>query len=58
LQTTRPDLLERVIFVTGDTVSASTRSFLEKTGRPVLAKPFEPERLLRMANQNLRATAR
>ena len=58
LQTTRPDLLERVIFVTGDTVSASTRSFLEKTGRPVLAKPFEPERLRRMANQNLRATAR
>ncbi len=58
LQTTRPDLLERVIFVTGDTVSSSTRSFLEKTGRPVLAKPFEPERLRRMANQNLRATAR
>ncbi len=58
LQTTRPDLLERVIFVTGDTVSASTRAFLEKTGRPVLAKPFEPERLRRMANQNLRATAR
>lgn len=58
LQTTRPDLLARVIFVTGDTVSASTRSFLEKTGRPVLAKPFEPERLRRMANDNLRSTAK
>jgi two-component system, NtrC family, sensor kinase len=58
LQTTRPDLLPSVVFVTGDTVSASTRAFLEKTGRPVLAKPFDPDRLLRLANENLRATAR
>ena len=31
---------ERVVFVTGDTQSATTRSSLEATGRPVIAKPF------------------
>lgn len=58
LQTSHPDLLPKVIFVTGDTTSASTRAFLEKTGRPVLVKPFDPERLCRMVNENLRATVR
>jgi len=54
LQTTRPDLLPRVMFVTGDTVSKSTQAFLQKAGRPVLAKPFEPERLRVMVAENLR----
>ena len=58
LQTSHPDLLPKVIFVTGDTMSASTRAFLEKTRRPVLVKPFDPERLCRMVNDNLRATAK
>ncbi|HEX8463220.1 MAG TPA: ATP-binding protein, partial [Abditibacterium sp.] len=40
LQTTRPDLLPRVIFVTGDTMSSSTQEFLQRAGRPVLPKPF------------------
>lgn len=53
LQTTRPDLLTRVIFVTGDTVSPSTQQFLQKTGRPVLAKPFNPERLRSLVNETL-----
>ena len=57
LQTSHPNLLPKVIFVTGDTMSASTRAFLEKTGRPVLVKPFDPERLCRMVNENLQATA-
>ena len=45
LQSERPDLLGRVLFVTGDTVSLSTRQFLAGTQRPVLPKPFDPERL-------------
>lgn len=53
LQTTRPDLLKRVIFVTGDTVSQSTQQFLQKTGCPVLAKPFDPERLRGLVNETL-----
>lgn len=53
LQTERPDLLRRVLFVTGDTVSLSTRHFLAGTQRPVLAKPFDPDRLLDMVRQCL-----
>jgi PAS domain S-box-containing protein len=35
-----PDLARRIIFVTGDTVSAQSRAFLERTGNRWLAKPF------------------
>lgn len=55
LQTTRPDLLPLVVFVTGDTVSTSTREFLKKTNRPMLAKPFDPERLRALVNEQLAA---
>jgi len=57
LQTTRPDLLPKVVFVTGDTMSPSTREFLQKTGRPVLAKPFDPERLRQMVEKCLNESA-
>ncbi len=57
LQTTRPDLLPKVIFVTGDTMSQSTQEFLQRAGRPVLPKPFDPERLRAMVDANLRATS-
>ncbi|MGH7665124.1 MAG: hybrid sensor histidine kinase/response regulator [Gemmatimonadaceae bacterium] len=36
-----PALAERVIFITGDTVSRDLLAFLEGTGRPFIAKPFE-----------------
>jgi CheY-like chemotaxis protein len=35
-----PRLLQRMIFLTGDTLSPGTREFLEKTGAPCLSKPF------------------
>ena len=38
---------ERVIFLTGDTVSLDTRAFLEATGNPVLSKPIRLEELQR-----------
>jgi len=34
-----PELRQRMIFVTGDTMSAETRAFLSKTGAPCLNKP-------------------
>ena len=37
----RPELSERVIFITGDTVSVELQTFLRRTGRPYIAKPFE-----------------
>lgn len=35
-----PDLAESFIFVSGDTVSPETRSYLDASGNPYLAKPF------------------
>ncbi len=40
LRKANPSLSRRVLFITGDTVSKSTVAFLERTGRPVLSKPF------------------
>ena len=36
-----PPLSERVVFITGDIVSPDLQSFLNGTGRPYLAKPFD-----------------
>jgi CheY-like chemotaxis protein len=41
----RPTLAARTVFVTGDVVGASSRSFLETTRQPVLVKPFDFERI-------------
>jgi DNA-binding response OmpR family regulator len=34
------ELARRTIFITGDTVSPETRTFLDRVRNPVLAKPF------------------
>jgi two-component system NtrC family sensor kinase len=39
----RPNLSNRIIFITGDTVSPDTRSFFEKNRSRYLAKPFRIE---------------
>jgi CheY-like chemotaxis protein len=41
----RPELVSRVVFVTGDTLSATTRRFLEQCGAPSMKKPFEPRQV-------------
>jgi len=38
-------LARRILFVTGDTMSPSTKEFLERTGLPYLAKPFTLQQL-------------
>jgi signal transduction histidine kinase/CheY-like chemotaxis protein len=45
LAATRPDLARRLAFVTGDTMGASARAFLDATGRPRLEKPIAPGEL-------------
>jgi len=35
-----PETASRVVFITGDTMSAEAQTFLEETRRPVLRKPF------------------
>ena len=37
----RSPMVNRIAFVTGDTVDPDTQRFLEETRRPVLTKPFE-----------------
>jgi CheY-like chemotaxis protein len=45
IEVLRPDLTDRVLFITGDTVSPDTRAFLEQTRVEVLHKPFSLEEL-------------
>jgi len=49
-----PQLADRVIFTTGDVISEDTQSFLERTGRPFLLKPFSPDELGALVRDNLR----
>jgi PAS domain S-box-containing protein len=37
----RPELVDRIVFITGDVVSADVAEFLKQNARPVLEKPFE-----------------
>jgi two-component system NtrC family sensor kinase len=50
-----PELAKRIIFTTGDTLSADTRAFLESADAPHLPKPFTIEDLQRAINELLAA---
>lgn len=43
LRDTRPALCERMVFITGDTLSESAQRFLAEVRRPVIEKPFIPD---------------
>ncbi len=45
LQKENPDAAARFIFTTGNLLNAEIKTFLDKTGRPLLPKPFSPENL-------------
>ena len=49
-----PHLQERIIFVTGDTVSPTSRQFLDETGAPWLSKPFNIREIERLVVATLR----
>ena len=49
-----PELTDRVIITTGDTVGGNTQAFLKQTGRPFLPKPFTPEELRATVKATLR----
>jgi len=48
-----PNLLERVIFITGDTLSPGAKGFLAKAKRPVIEKPFVPDDVRRVVREVL-----
>jgi CheY-like chemotaxis protein len=54
LERHHPELLRRVAFLTGDTLSAATREFLERTRVPAMAKPFTLEQVRTLIQQIVR----
>jgi signal transduction histidine kinase len=53
LQRRFPRLRDRVIFLTGDVLSADKREFLERTGAPYLAKPCDLDEIRRAVHRLL-----
>jgi CheY-like chemotaxis protein len=45
LEKENPEAAARFIFTTGNLLNAEIKIFLDKTGRPLLPKPFSPENL-------------
>ena len=52
-----PELAGRVVFMTGDIMSAETQDFLDATGRPYLMKPFTIEQVGRVVSDVLAGAA-
>lgn len=48
-----PALADRVIFTTGDVLSANVEAFLKEVHRPFLPKPFSPSELARLVEKAL-----
>ncbi|MEE8140338.1 MAG: response regulator [Alphaproteobacteria bacterium] len=53
IQNAYPELLARIVFITGDTLGPSNRSFLEQTGLPHLEKPLSPNEVREMVQDIL-----
>ena len=46
ISTNRPELVSRVIFITGDIVNEETVATLKRTGAPCVEKPFRVQQLI------------
>ena len=46
-----PDQAARVVFVTGDMLTATLREFIAASGRPLIEKPFLPGDVRRMVGE-------
>ena len=49
----RPELITRIAFITGSAQSAGMEQFLEKTGAPILYKPFRIQDLQKLVSDLL-----
>ncbi len=56
LMRNRPELLNRMVFMTGGTFTESAREFLDRIGNAKLMKPFRVEELQRLVDQLLDQT--
>jgi two-component system NtrC family sensor kinase len=55
LERQHPELLSRLIFLTGDELGAETMEFVERTGAPTMAKPFDADDVRRVVQRVLMA---
>lgn len=51
VKTEHLDLIDRMIFTTGDVVSPDVQRFLDESGRPILKKPFDLADLYRLVDE-------
>lgn len=51
-----PDLLRRLVFVTGDTANKETQSFIEKQGCLYVSKPFSLQEFRKILRRSLRSS--
>jgi PAS domain S-box-containing protein len=51
LRSRHPELVGRLAFVTGDTLSPNVGAFLRRSGLPYLAKPFHPRQVTELVAQ-------
>ena len=56
LERRRPDLVRRMIFISGTTEHPEHQKSLDEAGVPILSKPFHVEDLRRLAEQSLSAS--
>jgi DNA-binding NtrC family response regulator len=50
-----PETVDKVIFMTGDYLNATTYTFLERTNRPFINKPFTPDQIMELIKPILQA---
>lgn len=53
-QTSKKNLASNLIFITGDSLSNNIQSFLDKSNRPCVMKPFTPDELLKAVQEALK----
>ena len=49
----RPELVSRVVFITGDTVNEETQQILTQTGAPCIEKPFRVQQLIQVVEKTI-----
>jgi len=49
----RPELVSRVVFITGDTVNEETQDILRRTGAPCIEKPFRVQQLIQVVETTI-----
>jgi PAS domain S-box-containing protein len=54
LAQSRPELLRQLVFLTGDTLNAESREFVQQTGAPCIGKPFDFDEARRVIGNALR----